>query len=116
MQNNHTDFSDANGEENPKDRDMEIGALVERIRALQSHIDALGRDIQQAKQELRPLLRQRGDTWSDDVGYARVMSESLQRFYDAEALDRLILSDPLRYGWLKDYRREKIVAERIQVK
>ena len=96
--------------------EMGISTLVERIRSLQRNIEQSSLDIQEAKQTLRPLLEARGENWTDDVGYARLVSEGVQRSYDADALDRLILSDPLRYSWLKDYRRERILSERVSIR
>jgi hypothetical protein len=96
--------------------EMEISALVELIRSLQRTIERSSLEIQEAKQTLRPLLEARGENWTDDVGYARLVSEGVQRAYDADALDRLILSDPLRYSWLKDYRRERVLSERVSIK
>ena len=96
--------------------DMQILSLVELIRSLQRNIERSSLEIQEAKEALRPLLEARGENWSDEFGYARLVSEGVQRNYDAEALDRLILSDPLRYSWLKDYRRERHLAERVSIK
>lgn len=61
-------------------------------------------------------MEARGANWSDDDGYARLMSEGHRFHYDTENLDKLLISDPLRYGRLKDFRRESIVPERVQVK
>lgn len=58
----------------------------------------------------------RGANWSDDEGYARLMSEGHRFSYDIETLDKLLISDPLRYGCLKDFRRETTIHERVQVK
>lgn len=101
-----------------RDEDIEtrIARLVSRIRQAQQEIEDCNREIQQDKRELRQLLEQYGGNWQDEEGYARLVSEGFQRFYDVDALDRLILTDPLHYGWLKDYRHERVIAERLSVR
>jgi hypothetical protein len=61
-------------------------------------------------------LEERGDNWSDEEGYARIISEGERIYYDTNALDKLIIEEPLRYGWLKDYRVTSTVQSRVQVK
>lgn len=104
------------GADGQEDTEVEITALVELIRTLQRTIERSSLEIQEAKQALRPLLEERGENWSDEFGYARLVSEGVQRSYDADALDGLILSDPLRYSWLKGYRRERVLNERVSIK
>lgn len=89
--------------------DRHIADLVDLVRSSQSRIDA-------AKAELCALLEQRGESWSDDEGYARLVADGVRTSYDRIALDRLILDDPLRYGWLKDYRTEQTVRGGVQVR
>ena len=96
--------------------DHKIEELVDLVRANQQRIATLEARITIAKDELRQLIEQRGENWSDDEGYARVSSEGVRKFYDTQALDELIITDPLRYGWLKDYRRETTVRARVLVK
>ncbi len=96
--------------------DHEIAERVDYVRGLQDRIGSLTDKIQQAKDELRELLEQRGESWSDTEGYARLTSEGVRRSYDSKALDELIITEPLRYGWLKDYRRESQVRGGVQIK
>ncbi len=96
--------------------DQEIVQLVNEVRDAQDHMAEFEETIRSAKDRLRVLLIQRGENWSDDEGYARLMSDSLRMTYDTKALDQLIIGDPLRHGWLKDYRKEFVVRGGIQVK
>ena len=96
--------------------DRHIAELVDVVRSSQSRINALQDRVTTAKEELHELLEQRGESWSDGEGYARLISEGVRTSYDRIALDRLILDDPLRYGWLKDYRKEQTVQGGVQVK
>lgn len=96
--------------------DQEISQLVARIRQQQVQMEQLDLEITSLKEQLGKLLRQRGENWSDDSGYARLVTESVRTFYDTDNLDELILTDPLHYGWLRDYRRQSIVPPRIQVR
>ncbi|MDX2137545.1 MAG: hypothetical protein SF123_05575 [Chloroflexota bacterium] len=96
--------------------ETEIEALVQCIREDHQIIEEAEGRIREAKRRLEQLLKMRGSNWADDLGYARLMSTGRRTFYDTEDLDRLLISDPLRYGWLKDYRRESIIPERVQVK
>ncbi|WP_119068819.1 hypothetical protein [Aggregatilinea lenta] len=96
--------------------DRRITELVELIRTSQMQAATLDARITLAKDELRDLLSERGSNWSDDSGYAQLTSEGVRRSYDTRALDELIINDPLRYGWLKDYRRESRVNGGVRVK
>ncbi|MBZ0304411.1 MAG: hypothetical protein K8J31_32040 [Anaerolineae bacterium] len=96
--------------------DQEIAERVDMVRGMQEHIGALEERISTVKDELRELLVQKGSSWSDDEGYARLVSEGVRRAYNNKALDELIIHDPLRYGWLKDYRKETSVRGGVQVK
>ena len=96
--------------------DQQISERVELIRSIQERIAALNEKIQAAKEELGDLITEKGSNWSDDEGYARLVSDSVRRSYDTKALDELIINDPLRHGWLKDYRKEVPVRGGIQVK
>jgi hypothetical protein len=96
--------------------DAQIAGLVSHIRECQSEISEREAEISRLKEQLSALLRERGSNWSDDQGYARLVSEGTRIGYDTTALDDLIINDPLRYGWLKDYRRESVVSERVQVR
>lgn len=98
------------------DQDDRIADLVLRVRRAQGNIDSLNSEIEQAKVELRILLEERGDNWSDDLGYARLTSEGVRTTYDTKGLDELIIKDPLHYGWLKDYRNESSVRSTVTVK
>ena len=93
-----------------------IAELVEMIRANQQQLATIEARIALAKDELRDLLEERGANWSDDSGFALLTSEGVRRYYDTRALDELIITDPLRYGWLKDYRRESTVSGGVRVK
>jgi hypothetical protein len=96
--------------------DQEIAELVDLVRGMQERIGGMQEKIQMAKERLRDLLEQSGGSWKDSEGYARLTSDSVRASYDSKALDQLILSDPLRNGWLKDYRKESVVRGTIQVK
>jgi hypothetical protein len=96
--------------------DTEISQLVEMVRETVDEMAGLEEKVRGAKDRLRVLLVQRGDNWSDDDGYARLMTDSVRTSYDTRALDELIINDPLRHGWLKDYRKEFSVRGGVQVK
>jgi len=97
-------------------RDNEIAHLVETVRQTVDQMSVLEEKVQAAKEQLRFLLLQRGENWSDDDGYARLMADSIRTTYNTRALDDLILKDPLRHGWLKDYRKESMVRGGVQVR
>jgi hypothetical protein len=103
-------------ERDPSAIDEEIGFLVHCIREDQREIETRQASIAQTKSRLMELIQLRGSNWSDDEGYARLASEGKRTYYDTVSLDDLIITDPLRYGWLKDYRREATIAQRLQVK
>jgi len=96
--------------------DAEIAKLVETVRETVDEMTVMEEKVHAAKDRLRILLVQRGDNWKDDDGYARLMADSVRTSYDTRALDELIINDPLRHGWLKDYRKEFTVRGGIQVK
>jgi hypothetical protein len=96
--------------------DERIAELVLEIRTSQSHMESLQELIDEAKDELRGLLQERGSNWSDALGYARLTSEGVRTLYDTRSLDDLIIKDPLHYGWLKDHRSESVVRSSVQVK
>lgn len=96
--------------------DENIEEIVDRIRTYKADVERLESGINALKAELRRLLEDRGENWSDEDGYARIISEGERTNYDTSALDRLIIEDPLRYGWLKDYRITSTVQSRVQVK
>lgn len=96
--------------------DDQIKELVIEIREAQAFIAQHEAEIQHAKEQLYPLLMAKESNWTDETGYARLVSEGTRIAYNTSALDELIIHDPLRYGWLKDYRNESTIASRIQVK
>jgi hypothetical protein len=96
--------------------DAEIAQIVEMVRETVDEMAVLEEKVRMAKDRLRILLVQRGDNWKDDDGYARLMSDSVRTSYDTRSLDELIINDPLRHGWLKDYRKEFTVRGGVQVK
>lgn len=98
------------------DLDQRIAERVDVVRSIQERIAALQDKVQLVKDELRGLLNERGSAWVDDEGYARLVSDSVRRSYDSKSLDELIITDPLRHGWLKDYRKETPVRGGVQVK
>ena len=87
----------------------EADVVEERIAALEARSDS-------AREELRELLAMRGENWSDDEGYARLVPESTRVAYESKALDDLIIREPLHYGWLKDYRKQTTIRSSVQVK
>lgn len=96
--------------------DERIQEMVDEIRNYRHKMEALEVCVNDLKDELRALLESRGANWSDSEGYARLIAEGERTFYDAVALDEMIIADPLRYGWLKDYRNKSTVSGRVQVK
>mgnify|MGYP001158973651 CR=1 FL=1 len=96
--------------------DSRIAELVDSVRAHRERIAALEARNDAARDELRRLLEMRGENWSDDEGYARLVPDSARISYDARALDDLIVREPLHYGWLKEYRKSSVVRGTIQVK
>ena len=96
--------------------DEEISQLVAAVRDIQANMAGMEEKVKTAKERLRMLLTQKGENWSDDSGYARLMSDSVRTSYDTKSLDQLIITDPLRHGWLKEYRKEFTVRGGVQVK
>ncbi|GIK66801.1 MAG: hypothetical protein BroJett018_45950 [Chloroflexota bacterium] len=96
--------------------DQAIAELVDVARGLQERIGALEYKFGEVKAQLRELILQRGSNWADDEGFVRLSSDGIRTTYDTKALDELIINDPLRYGWLKDYRKQSPVRGSIQVK
>lgn len=96
--------------------DSRIVELVDTVRAHRERIAALESKNDAAKEELRHLLELRGENWSDEEGYARLVPESVRTSYESKALDDLIIRDPLHYGWLKDFRKQSTVRGSIQVR
>src|SRR5215470_2041858 len=96
--------------------DERITELVDKVRVQRARIAALEAKNDAAKDELRQLLELRGENWSDDEGYARLVPDSTRVSYETKALDELIIHEPLHYGWLKDYRKESLIRSSIQVK
>lgn len=96
--------------------DQQIAERVEEVRDAQVQMGTLAERVERLKAELLALLEQKGSNWSDDTGYARLVAEGVRRTYDTKALDELIISDPLHYGWLTDYRKESTVRGGVQVK
>jgi len=98
------------------DSDDEIAAIVGRIRDYQAQAEDIAEKVYALKDRLELLLKKRGTNWSDDDGYARLTAPGVRANYNLSALDALIINDPLRYGWLKDYRKESALAARVMVK
>ena len=96
--------------------DERIVELVEKVRTHRQRISALEAKNDAAREELRQLLELRGENWTDDEGYARLVPDSTRVSYETKALDDLIIHEPLHYGWLKDYRKESSIRSSIQVK
>lgn len=103
-----------------KSIDEEISELVSMVREAQERISEVDDEvrpvIEAAKERLKMLLSYKGESWADDQGYARIVSEGVRCIYDAKALDKLILEDPEKYGWLREYRREYAVRGGVTVK
>jgi hypothetical protein len=95
---------------------QQIADRVQTVRDAQEQIALLDEQIQILKTELRELLEQKGSNWSDADGYARLITEGTRTNYDTRALDQLILSEPLQYGWLRDFRKESTVRGGVQIK
>ena len=105
-----------NNPESTKLLDNRIAELVSCLRDQREQIAALSAESDTAKEELRQLLEMRGENWSDEDGYARLVPESARTTYETKSLDALILRDPLQYGWLKDYRKISTIRSTVQVK
>jgi hypothetical protein len=103
-----------------KSIDEEITELVAIIREANERLDEVNAEtrplINAAKDRLEMLLDHRGENWSDEEGYARLVSDGARVMYDAAALDALILENPERYGWLREYRQEVPVSGGVRVK
>ncbi len=93
-----------------------IERIVSEIRECKADIENLEACVRDLKEKLRDQLEQYGENWSDDSGYARIISEGERISYNTDALDNLLIEEPLRYGWLKDYRVKSMVKSSIQVK
>lgn len=96
--------------------DAAIAALVQQVRDHQQTIAASAQAIDDAKVQLALLIEQRGANWADESGYARLTKEGRRIDYDTSALDELLTTDPLRYGWLKDYRKFITIPRHVAVK
>jgi hypothetical protein len=94
----------------------EIAKLVDEIRNYRSEIEQLSNLVNLARENLEELLLDRGSAWKDDDGYAMLVSEGERTSYDTKALDELLVSDPLRYGWLHEYRRKTSVSPSIKIR
>jgi hypothetical protein len=103
-----------NGQQHEKDH--MLVELVDEIRGYRDRIEHLRTKMNAVRDEVETLLIERGSNWTDDEGYAVLVGESERTSYDTSALDELLLSDPLRYGWLKDYRRKTTVSGSVKVK
>lgn len=106
-------------EDQNKSEDVyEIEAIVNRIRDFQQDKESVESKITALKERLGTLLERNGNKWSDEKGYARLMNPPDRISYDEESLDALIISDPYRYGWLKDYRKQTPVPlpKKVHVK
>lgn len=96
--------------------DTQIEDRVQLIRDAQQNMEVLQYQIELMKIEIGELLQQKGAGWSDAAGYARITSEKISHTYDTRALDELILKEPLRYGWLGDFRKMATIRGGVQVK
>jgi hypothetical protein len=81
------------------------------IRELRDSVEALVVETATLKERLMTLMAQRADEHDADSGsQSRAPWAAMRVYYDADGLDRLIASDPVRFSWLKDFRREFVVA------
>lgn len=103
-----------------KSIDEEIEELVTLIRNAQEQLAEVEAEIRPtvdaARERLKMLLAYRGENWSDDEGYARLVADGTRIMYDAEALDTLIIENPDKYGWLREYRQEVPIRGGVRVK
>lgn len=97
-------------------QDAEIARRVACIRQLQAEAERIEDAIRAEKAALRTSLEARGESWSDDNGYARLMADSVRTSYDAKALDELSLSSKWWHARLNKFRRSFPVKGGIQVK
>jgi len=96
--------------------DQQIADRVQIVRDAQGQIALLEEQIKLMKDELRELLEQKGSGWTDSAGYARLVAEGTRLSYDTKSLDDLILNEPLRYGWLRDFRKQSTIRGGVQIK
>ena len=94
----------------------DIAKLVEEIRGYRDRIEHLSNMMNLSRENLEELLIKRGSNWKDNEGYAILVNEGERTSYDTKALDELLMSDPLRYGWLHDYRRKSSINSSVKVK
>jgi hypothetical protein len=103
-----------------KSIDDEVSELVAMVREAQDRINEVESEVRPlmdaARQRLKMLLEYRGENWSDEDGYARVVADGTRTSYDTRALDKLILENPDQYGWLRNYRQERRVRGGVTIK
>ncbi|MBW4436610.1 MAG: hypothetical protein KME04_05720 [Pleurocapsa minor GSE-CHR-MK-17-07R] len=87
--------SEANTTPNAHQEHMVTVALVSELR---SNLEILVSETTALKERLIALIAQRhAEKQAKDMAPSQ---------YDAAGLDRLIASDPERYGWLRDFRSD----------
>lgn len=96
--------------------DQQIADRVQIIRDARKQMDLLETQVDTLQNELRELIEQKGSGWKDSAGYARLIVEGERIAYDTQALDELILKEPLRYGWLADFRKRATLRGSVQIK
>lgn len=96
--------------------EQEIALFVEAIRLRKAEIDRLTSMNEVAREEVEKLLVERGSNWKDEEGYAMIVGESERTSYDTKALDELLISDPIQYGWLHEYRKKTTVRASLKIK
>jgi len=97
-------------------RDLQIKAEVQEIRAIVEQMEYLENAVAAKKARLRTLLEARGESWSDESGYARLMADSTRRSFNADALDKLMLRSKWWDARLRPYRKEFPVRGGVQVR
>lgn len=96
--------------------EIQIEALVKDIRVLHEQMEALENAVSARKSRLRALLVQRGSSWEDDQGYARIVADYTRTAYDAKALNELRLRSKWWDMRLRPYYREFTVKGSVQVR
>lgn len=93
-----------------------IADYVTQIRDLKTEMQILDTKLDDARTMVGYYLLDRGAPWKDEEGYAMLIGEGERVSYDTKALDELLLGDPLKYGWLSDYRKKSITKASLKVK
>ncbi len=101
-----------------------IPQLIGRHRKLKAQSDALDKQLKAIKAELRPIVEATGGKWTDDAGYARMITRKDSVNFSSADVNRLAQTwsestDPIMQAcgkMLLDLRKEKAGYSYLQVK